>query len=80
MNNIDFTHHQNQTNVATGCAHCLGVQGHEPWCATRDPKVKYAYDIVTEPLKLTIGDSLILHSLGVSWSDLSVTRISVRRQ
>ncbi len=69
MNNIDFTHHHNQHNAAAACAHCLGIQGHEAWCATRDPKVQYAYEIVAEPRKLTIADALILHSLGVTWSD-----------
>jgi hypothetical protein len=70
MNNIDFTHHHNQHNAVPACAHCLSINGHESWCATCDPKVQYAYAILAEPRKLTIGDSLILHSLGVSWSDL----------
>lgn len=29
--------------------------------------VYYAYQIVADPSKLTLGDSLILHSLGVTW-------------
>lgn len=71
MNNIDFTHHHHGYNATVACPHCLSIQGHEPWCATQDPNVQYAYAIVAEPRKLTIGDSLILHSLGVSWSELS---------
>lgn len=72
MNNIDFTHHHNQYNAAApACPHCLGIHGHESWCPTRDPNVHYAYEIVLEPRKLTIGDALILHSLGVTWSDLA---------
>jgi hypothetical protein len=72
MNNIDATHQQNKHNAAAACPHCLGVGEHELWCVTCDPKVHYAYEIVLEPRKLTIGDSLILHSLGVTWSDLAV--------
>ncbi len=68
MNNIDFTHHH-KGDVASACPHCLGVQGHEPWCATRAPHVQYAFEILLQPRKLTIGDALILHSLGVTWSD-----------
>lgn len=38
----------------------------------RDPKVHYAYEIIDEPRKLTLGDALILHSLGVTWSELAL--------
>ena len=70
MNNIDFTHHHNQYyNVALACPHCLSVHGHESWCAMRVPTVQYAFEILSEPRKLTLGDALILHSLGVTWSE-----------
>jgi len=68
MNNIDFTHHNQQTFPAT-CPNCMGSQGHEPWCATRVPILRYAFEILSEPRKLTLGDALILHSLGVTWSE-----------
>ena len=51
----------------TACEHCGGIIRHERWCITRDPIVYYAYDIVVHPEKLSVGDALILHSLGVSW-------------
>jgi len=73
MNNIDFTHHHNQPNAAAACPHCLGVKEHQPWCATLEPNVQYAFEIVAEPQKLTLGDALILHSLGVSWSNLAAS-------
>lgn len=69
MNNIDFTHHHNQYNVAPACPYCMGVHAHESWCASRVPSVRYAFDILFEPKKLTLGDALILHSLGVTWSE-----------
>ena len=72
MNNVDFTHQHGQQKVAQVCLHCLGTQEHEPWCVTLDPKVHYAYEIVDEPRKLTLGDALILHSLGVTWSEVAV--------
>ena len=34
-------------------------------CITLDPVVYYAYEIVADPSKLTVGDALILHALGV---------------
>jgi len=72
MNNVDFTPQHSQDRTATVCPQCLGTEQHEPWCATRDPKVHYAYEIVNEPRKLTLGDALILHSLGVTWSERAV--------
>ena len=71
MKNVEVVHRQSQHNAASACAYCMGVQGHESWCATCDPNVNYAYQIVLDPLKITLGDSLILHSLGVTWSDLA---------
>ena len=72
MNNLNFTHQHSDPKMTWVCPHCLGTQDHEPWCAARDPKVHYAYEIVEEPRKLTLGDALILHSLGVTWSELAI--------
>ncbi|HKV79977.1 MAG TPA: hypothetical protein VJP02_17645 [Candidatus Sulfotelmatobacter sp.] len=65
MNNIDIIRSQSRPNAT--CEHCLGTVEHEPWCVIRDPKVQYAYAIVNDPCALTYRDSLILHSLGVTW-------------
>lgn len=59
--------HSNRYSAQSACEHCEGVVRHESWCITRDPVVYYAYQIVVEPGKLTVGDALILHSLGVTW-------------
>ena len=59
--------HSNRYNAQAACQHCDGVIRHEPWCVTLHPAVHYAYQIVADPSKLTIGDTLILHSLGVIW-------------
>ena len=67
MHNISFIPSQNRPNATTPCDHCLGIVDHEPWCVSRDPKVQYAYAIVSDPCVLTYRDSLILHSLGVTW-------------
>lgn len=67
MNNIDFIHSESRSNTTSPCENCLGIVEHEAWCVTRDPKVQYAYAIVNDPCALTYRDSLILHSLGISW-------------
>lgn len=67
MQNISFINSPNQASTITPCDHCLGIGDHETWCVTRDPKVQYAYAIVNDPCALTYRDSLILHSLGVTW-------------
>lgn len=60
-------YHSNQYNAEATCEHCGGVVRHERWCITRDALVQYAYGVVLDPGKLTLGDLLILHALGVSW-------------
>lgn len=63
--------HSNRYSAETACEHCQGVVRHESWCITRDPIVSYACQIVLDPSKLTVGDTLILHSLGVIWGSKS---------
>jgi hypothetical protein len=60
-------HHTNRYYAEAACEHCQGIIRHESWCITRDPLVYYAYQIVADPSRLTFGDSLVLHSLGVTW-------------
>ena len=69
MNNIVPIYRQNKSDSMSPCDHCQGLADHEPWCIMRDPKVQYAYAIVSDPCALTYRDSLILHSLGVAWRD-----------
>lgn len=68
LNDISATwYHSNRYSAQSACEHCGGVIRHEDWCITIDPDVYYAYQIVLDPTKLTIGDALILRSLGVLW-------------
>ena len=60
-------YHTNRYNAEAACEHCKGIVRHEPWCITVDTTVAYAFEIVNDPTKLTLGDALILHSLGVKW-------------
>ena len=60
-------HHTNRYNAEAMCEHCGKMLQHEDWCITCNPVVQYAYQVILEPGKLTIGDTLILHSLGVTW-------------
>lgn len=77
-------YHTNQPIAKSACEHCGGVIRHEHWCITRDPIVYYAYDVVVHPEKLSTGDALILHSLGVAWDtpailrDAAAARISLK--
>jgi hypothetical protein len=66
-NNGQTVFHSNRYHAQAACEHCEGIIRHEPWCITLDPVVYYAYQVVVDPSKLTIGDSLILHSLGAKW-------------
>lgn len=51
------------------CDHCGGLATHETWCITCNIVVRYAYGIVLDTRRLTLGDVIILHALGVQWSD-----------
>jgi hypothetical protein len=65
--NTSAIYHSNRYNAQAACEHCEGIIRPEPWCITIHPAVYYAYQIVADPSKLTLGDALILHSLGVIW-------------
>ncbi len=69
-------HHSNPSSMHAVCEHCGNVLQHEAWCITRNTAVRYAFQIILEPSKLTIGDALILHSLGVTWVAKSGVRKS----
>jgi hypothetical protein len=60
--------HSNKYSAEAACEHCEGVVRHEPWCITRSSDVLYAYEAVLDADKLTEGDRLILHALGVTWT------------
>jgi hypothetical protein len=68
-------HNSDPYSVQAACEHCGNVLQHEAWCFTRNTAVRYAYQIIHDPSKLTIGDTLILHSLGVTW----VAKAGVRK-
>ena len=61
------SYHTNVYNAQAACEHCEGIIRHEIWCQTLNPAVCYARKIVVSPTELTIGDAIILHSLGVLW-------------
>jgi hypothetical protein len=60
--------HGNRYSAQTACEHCGSAVQHEPWCMTLNTETFYAYKIVMDPTALTVGDALILHSLGAAWS------------
>ena len=69
MNNANPAYDSKQHRAPSSCALCEGVSEHQSWCAIRDPGASYAYQIVVDETKITPGDWVILHSLGVAWGD-----------
>jgi hypothetical protein len=61
--------HSNKYSAEAACEHCQGIVRHEGWCITRSEVVLYAYEAVLDADKLTEGDQLILHALGVAWAN-----------
>ena len=49
------------------CNHCAGTISHESWCISSNATVRYAYQAVANG-RLTLGDELSLHALGVRWT------------
>jgi hypothetical protein len=66
----DSNHHR----ADPACSCCAGVTTHEAWCITHNVFVQYAFRAVLDNA-LTIGDTLILHALGVKW-DRSLPDVS----
>ena len=58
----------NQLTAGPVCDHCAGVASHESWCITCNAIVRYAYGAVIDGGRLTLGDELSLHALGVEWN------------
>ena len=67
--NSNLVDHSNRYSTQSMCDYCQGMFEHELWCRTREPRVCYAYQIAADPSKITLGDFLILHSLGVAWPE-----------
>ena len=61
--------HSNKYTADSACEHCQGVVRHESWCITHNEDVLYAYEAVLNSDRLQEGDRLILHALGVSWTN-----------
>ena len=64
-------YYSNRYNEQAACGHCEGIIRHERWCSMLNPGVYYACQIVADPSELTVGDGLILHTLGVIWGENS---------
>jgi hypothetical protein len=64
----------NQYRAGSSCPHCAGVTAHEAWCSTHNVLIQYAFLAVLYN-DLTVGDTIILHALGVKW-DRSLPDVS----
>jgi hypothetical protein len=59
--------HNNQYSDESACLECGGIIRCEPWCNIECSNVRYAHQAVLDPDRLSTGDQLILHALGVAW-------------
>ena len=50
------------------CARCGGFVLCESWCESVNACVRYARDVVLHPSRLSFGDRILLHALGVLWT------------
>ncbi len=60
--------HSNRYSAESACWHCDGVIRHEPWCVSQNTTVRYAFQVVADPARLSDQDCLILHALGTAWT------------
>ncbi len=60
--------HSNKYSADAECEHCRGVVRHQAWCITLSPTIFYAYQAVLDADKLSEGDRILLHGLGVAWT------------
>ena len=56
----------NQYPADPECSHCASITAHEAWCSTHNIVVRSVFRAVLYN-DLDIGDTLILHALGVKW-------------
>jgi hypothetical protein len=61
-------YHSNRYHAQSACKYCGGIIRHLPTCIEVNDRMRYAYEIITDPARLTMRDELILHSLGVVWT------------
>jgi hypothetical protein len=76
-NSTGSSYFSNRLNADTVCEHCEGLGEHEAWCRTREPRVYYAYQILVDPSKVTLADTLVLHSLGVAWTNTATQNAGI---
>ena len=70
--------YSNRYSADKACEHCEGIIRHESWCITRNPAIYYAYQAVVDAGKLSVGDHIILHALGVQWSNIACAGTCIR--
>jgi hypothetical protein len=61
----------NKYNAAASCTICNGVVQHEQWCVIINKEMEYAFLLAVDPVVISEGDKIALHSLGVLWHSCS---------
>ena len=64
-------YHCNRYAAENACEFCDGVIRHAFWCIQENPAVMYAYEAFLDASKLLQSDHLLLHALGVTWTDFA---------
>ena len=64
--------HNYQYSEDSACVQCGGIVRCETWCNTESSNVRYAHHVLLYPNHLSLGDQLILHALGVTWTAESI--------
>ena len=64
-----MSRHEKSPVEDAACLHCECLTYHESWCITQNADVRYAFQVAVYPNLLTLQDRLILHALGVTWSN-----------
>jgi len=64
--------HNNEYSDDSACLECGGIIRCEPWCNIECSTVRYVHQAVLDPDRLSTGDQLILHALGVAWKAESI--------
>ena len=57
----------NQYHAGDACEFCEGIVRCEHWCILKCAEVLYAYSLVLYPWKMTTGDEIRLHAMGVTY-------------
>ena len=57
----------NNYHAGDACEFCEGIVRCEDWCISRSEEVRYAYVLILYPWRMSTGDEIRLHAMGVTY-------------